>query len=99
MIVVTGYIRIAADQFERARPHMRKVLEATRREPGCILYAYAEDVLEPGVIRIVERWSDWASLDAHGGTPHIADWRAFLNEIGVIDREITAHAAGEARPL
>lgn len=99
MIVVTGYIRIAADQVERARPHMRKVLEGTRREPGCILYAYGEDVLEPGVIRIVERWTDWPSLDAHGDTAHIADWRAFLKEIGVIDREITAHAAGEARPL
>ena len=60
MIVVTGYIKIASDQFERARPYAQGA-GSDRREPGCILYAYAEDVLEPGTIRIVERWSDWAS--------------------------------------
>jgi quinol monooxygenase YgiN len=100
VIVVTGHIRLPADSIERARPHMRAVLEATRREPGCILYAYGEDVLDPGLIRIVERWEDWASLDAHGHTPHIEAWRAALKEVGVLDRDLLAHAAdGEARVI
>lgn len=99
MILVTGHIRLPADSIERARPHMRAVLEATRKEPGCILYAYGEDVLDPGLIRIVERWQDWASLEAHGDAPHIDAWRTALGEIGVLDREITAHAAGEERSI
>ena len=99
MILVTGHVRLAPGNVERARPHMRNVLEATRKEFGCILYAYGEDVLDPGLIRIVERWQDWKSLEAHDKAPHVDAWRAAIKEIGVVDREVTAHAAGEERKL
>ncbi len=99
MILVTGHIRLPADSMERIRPHARAVLEATRKEPGCILYAYGEDVLDPGLIRIVERWEDWASLAAHDKAPHIDAWRAALKEVGVLDRDLMAHEAGEARTI
>lgn len=99
MILVTGHIRIAPQNVERARPHMRKVLETTRGETGCILYAFGEDVLDPGLIRIVERWQDWPSLAAHDKAVHVDAWRAALKEIGVIDREVTAHEAGASRSL
>jgi quinol monooxygenase YgiN len=57
-------------------------------------------VLEPGVIRIVERWRDWPSLEAHGRSPHIAAWSAALKDRGgVLGREVMAHAAGEKRIL
>lgn len=99
MIVVTGHLRIAPEKLEAWRPHARRTLEATRREDGCLLYAYAEDVLDPGLIRIVERWRDWPSLEAHVTTPHVTAWRAALKEIGVLDREVIAHHAGEERRL
>jgi quinol monooxygenase YgiN len=99
VIIVTGHVRLAPENMERARPHMRKVLEATREEPGCLVYAYGEDVLDPGLVRIVERWRDWPSLEAHGKTPHIDAWRAALKEIGVLDREVIAHESGEERIL
>jgi len=85
--------------MERVRPHMRAVLEATRKEPGCLLYAYGEDVLDPGLLRIVERWQDWPSLEAHDTAPHVAVWRAALKEIGVIDRNLLAHEGGEERVI
>lgn len=99
MILVTGHLRLPADSMERIRPHARAVLEATRKEPGCILYAFGEDVLDPGLIRIVERWEDWASLAAHDKAPHIEAWRAALKEVGVLDRDLMAHEAGEARTI
>lgn len=100
MIVVSGHIRIKPDQVARLRPAMRTVLETTRAEDGCILYAYAEDVLEPGLIRIVERWRDWDALTAHGAAPHLDVWRAALNDAGgVLDREVTAHETGTERAL
>jgi quinol monooxygenase YgiN len=78
---------------------MRALVEATRREDGCILYAFGEDVLEPGTIRIVERWRDWPSLEAHGQAPHIAAWREALKSVAVESVEVLAHAAGEERIL
>jgi quinol monooxygenase YgiN len=91
MMLVTGELRIAPEKLETARPHMRAVIEATRKEPGCILYAFGEDVMDPGLIRIVERWEDAASLSAHGKTAHIAAWREKLKEIGVLGRELMKH--------
>ncbi len=74
MILVTGHIRVPPQAVEALRPHIQALVEATRQEDGCILYAFAEDMNEPGVIRIVERWRDWPSLEAHGKAPHIATW-------------------------
>lgn len=99
LILVTGHFRLAPENMERARPHMRAMLEATRTEPGCVLYAFGEDVLDPGVVRIVERWQDWPSLEAHGKAPHMAAWRGALKEIGVLDREVTAHESDQSRKL
>jgi quinol monooxygenase YgiN len=99
LIIVTGHLRVAPDQIEGLRAAARKTLEATRREKGCILYAYAEDVIDPGLIRIVERWEDWPSLDAHGTAPHMDEWRAVLGGVEILDREVIAHEAGEERIL
>ncbi len=99
MIIVTGHVRLAPENVERARPHMRTVIEANRKEDGCLLFAYGEDVLEPGMIRIVERWRDWAALAAHDKATHVVAWRAALKDIGVLGREVIAHEAGEERTL
>jgi quinol monooxygenase YgiN len=99
MIIATGHVRLAPGDVERARPHMRTVLEANRKEPGCLLFAFGEDVLDPGLIRIVEHWQDWSSLEAHGKATHVIAWRAMLKEIGVLDRNVSAHETGNSRTL
>ena len=62
-------------------------------------HAFSEDALEPGTIRIAEKWESWDALKAHGTTPHLAAWRAALKEIGLRGREVTAYEAGETRGL
>jgi quinol monooxygenase YgiN len=99
VIIVTGEIRVPAERMAEARAHMRAVLEATRREPGCRLYAFGEDVLDPGLIRIVERWDDWASLDAHGKTEHIRVWGEYARSIGIGGRDIEAHEGNNGRKI
>lgn len=99
MIVITGYIRIAPEKLEAARPRAKINLEATRKEDGCLLYAYGEDFLDPGVIRITERWESWEALAAHGQSAHMAVWRAALKEIGVLERDLIAHETGEERVI
>ncbi|MCA0452151.1 MAG: DNA-processing protein DprA [Proteobacteria bacterium] len=60
---------------------------------------FAEDLARPGVVRIVERWRDWASLEAHGKAPHMAPWAAVAGKAGITSREVIAHAAGEEKIL
>ncbi|HMN84542.1 MAG TPA: putative quinol monooxygenase [Bauldia sp.] len=99
MILVTGHFQIAPEKIESLRPAARRMMEETAKEDGCILYAFAEDLARPGVVRIVERWRDWPSLEAHGKAPHMADWRAVLKEIGVLDRSVIAHEAASEKVL
>ena len=45
---------------------MAKVIAATLQEDGCIQYAYGQDVLDPELIHIAEKWRDMAALKAAG---------------------------------
>ncbi len=99
MIVVTGDLRVAPENMDRLREAMRRVIEATRKEDGCLAYAYGEDVLDPGLVRVSERWLNWQSLEAHGKASHVAAWHAALKEVGVLHRDIVAYEAGPGRPL
>jgi quinol monooxygenase YgiN len=92
-------MRIPAERMDEARPHMRAVIEATRGERGCLLYAYGEDVLDPGLLRIVERWEDWAGLEAHSKSAHVKAWGTYLRGIGTSGRDIQAHEGSNARKL
>lgn len=78
---------------------MGAVIEANRKEDGCILFAYAEDVLDPGLIRVAECWRDWDSLAAHGRSAHVATWRQAVKTAGLSERSVFAHEAAEERVI
>ncbi|HZP18979.1 MAG TPA: putative quinol monooxygenase [Bauldia sp.] len=99
MILVVGHLKFAPAQFAALKPAIRAMVEATRMEDGCHLYAFAEDAVEPGVLRIAERWSNWDALAAHGRTGHMAAWRAALKDAAPSERSVLAYAAGETRQL
>lgn len=99
MLLIIGTIRLPADKVEAALPAMAAMVNATRAEPGCAHYSYAQDVLDPGLIHIKELWTDQASLDAHFATDHIARWRAALPSLGMSDRSLMLYTIGDPVPV
>jgi quinol monooxygenase YgiN len=99
MIVLTGTVRIPADKLDQARPLMKAVIEATRKEDGCLFYSFGEDVMDPGLIVIAEAWRDQASLGAHLSSAHFAAWREANGALGVSDRQLTVYEAVSSKPL
>jgi len=99
MILVAGHFRIPLEHLGAARPLMREVIAATHREDGCLSYSYAEDVSEPGLIRVMETWRDRTCLDAHFQTPHMARWVAERAEFGLYDRNIRLWDVDEGEAL
>lgn len=71
-VAVIGQFRMPPENMAAARPLMAKVMLATRAEDGCIEYNYAEDVLDPGLIRVSEVWESREQLAVHLKTPHMA---------------------------
>jgi quinol monooxygenase YgiN len=99
MIVITGTVRIPAGTLDLCRPAMRSMVQASCAEDGCLHYAYAEDVLRPGVIWISEAWRDGAALKAHAESAHMAAWRQAGAALGLHDRDLTVYEAVSAKPL
>ncbi|WGM38472.1 putative quinol monooxygenase [Caulobacter sp. NIBR1757] len=97
MVIVMGTVRVDPDAVQRLRPAMEAMTAASRAEDGCLTYAYALDMLEPGLVRVSELWTDRASLEAHFKTAHMATWRAALTG-QVRERDIKLYEAddGEA---
>jgi len=96
MILVIGSFRLPVENLAVAREAMTRVVIATRAEAGCHSYAYAEDVLEPGFIRVNEAWTDRAALAAHFESPHMKQWREERETFGLTERVMFAYeASGE----
>src|SRR6185312_1162681 len=98
MIVLTGTVRIPADKLDQARPLMKQVIEATRKEDGCLFYSFGADVLQPGLIVVAEAWRDEAALGVHLNSSHFAAWRDAGAALGVSDRQLTVYEAVSSKP-
>ncbi|MFK4818719.1 putative quinol monooxygenase [Ochrobactrum quorumnocens] len=88
MLLIVGTVRVSAENLDEARPVMQRMIQASRAESGCIEYAYAQDILDPGLIHVKELWLDRVSLDKHFTSGHIADWRSEWPRLGITDRNL-----------
>jgi quinol monooxygenase YgiN len=98
-VLIAGTMRVAPENLPGLKPHMQKMLAASRAEDGCLEYSYGEDVAEPGLIRVFEAWRDQAAIEAHFKAPHMAEWRAAGARLGVADRRLFAYEVASQRPL
>jgi quinol monooxygenase YgiN len=95
-VVVAGTFRIPPQEAAALRPHLKAVIAETRKEDGCLAYAYAADLEDPALFRVFEHWRDQAALDAHFETPHMKAWQAVRARHGFHDRRIKVfEVAGE----
>lgn len=98
-ILIAGTVRVPPANLTAFRPHMDAMLAGSRAEAGCIAYAYAVDVQDPGLIRVFEAWADQAAIDAHFQTAHMAAWRAAWPQFGVSDRRLSLYEVAAERAL
>lgn len=99
MILVEGSVRLAAGEIERLYDDMVRQVEATRAEPGCELYAFAIDVLDPQVLRISERWASQDALDAHMKAPHMAEFGRVLGTAKIEAIKVDSYQGSFIRTL
>jgi quinol monooxygenase YgiN len=98
MLVVMGTFRLPPASLDAGRAAMARVVAASRAEPGCIAYAYAQDLTEPGLFRVSEAWESREALVVHFETVHMKVWQRERAGLGMTDRQVTAYevAAQEA---
>ena len=99
MVIVLGEFRLPPERLDEARPMMRKVIEATRAEAGCLSYAYAEDTLDPGLIRVSEAWESTDHLTAHLQTGHMKVWAEERASLGLTGRDLKRYDVTNATAI
>ncbi|MBO9714048.1 putative quinol monooxygenase [Sphingomonas sp.] len=99
MFFIVGSFRVPPEAMDAARPAMAKMIAASRAEPGCAQYGYAEDVLEPGLFHVTERWRDRDSLSGHFTAPHLVEWRAEWRRLGFTERQLTLYETDGGEPI
>jgi quinol monooxygenase YgiN len=76
MLIVLAKAKVSEAAMEAARAVIADMVAASNAESGCIAYAFTQDLLDPNVLHIVEKWQDEAALSAHFATPHMAAFGA-----------------------
>ena len=98
-VAVLGILRFSPEKITGVLPHLKVLVEATRKNDGCIAYDVAEDPFDPGLIRFSELWPDQESLDRHLQAPHIEPWLVAVQKIGILEKSFTAYDITESRKI
>jgi len=99
VIVVSGIMEVAPADADRFSTLTRRLVDATRREPGCVDYRFAQSIERPGRFEVFEEWADQAALDAHVRAVHYRDWSRALKDVEVTQVSIVRYAATERTVL
>ncbi|WP_379548349.1 putative quinol monooxygenase [Qipengyuania sp. DSG2-2] len=99
MLMIVGTVRMPPENLNEARLPMQAMIEASLEEDGCMAYSYAEDVIDPGLIRVMEIWRDREVLDAHFASEHLSEWRAHWDRLGIHDRDLQLFETAGGQPL
>jgi len=100
MIIVEGWVRMAVADLNRLQDAATQMMQTTRAaEPGCLDYAFARDLAEPGLLRIIERWTEEAALTAHFATAHMATFNQALATAAIEAAHIRVYAGQEVRTI
>jgi quinol monooxygenase YgiN len=68
VVIVAGHVVVDPEQREDYLSGCVEVVRQARRTAGCLDFALAADVLEPGRVNIFERWESQAAVDAFRGS-------------------------------
>lgn len=70
VVHVIAHLTARAESATEVRVLLLQLLEATRREEGCMQYDLLVDEFNPAAFTFVERWTDADALEDHFRTAH-----------------------------
>ena len=75
MIIASGDIYARIPDREQVTALMRATQDRVREQPGCLYYAFAETLDDPGHFVVVSQWQDRGALDSHYRSEAFADYQ------------------------
>jgi quinol monooxygenase YgiN len=72
-LTVVAVLTAKAEAIDTVRAGMTKLTQAARTEEGCLSYDLHVDASNPARFVTVEKWASQEALDAHFGSPAMAE--------------------------
>ncbi|MGH9027493.1 MAG: putative quinol monooxygenase [Acidimicrobiia bacterium] len=88
MIVVSGTFFIDSTRRDEALAVAETMASASRREDGCIAYAFWVDAADASRFRVFEEWVDADALEAHFATEHAQTLMDALAGVGAHSSDV-----------
>lgn len=99
MLMIEGWIKLATGEFEKVREQGIAMVAATNQEAGCLHYAFAQDIADPDLIRISERWESQDALAAHGASAHMGTFNKAMGDVTREGADLWLYSAEAVRKL
>lgn len=99
MLLIEGWLKLAKGEFEKVREQGIAMVKATNAEAGCLHYSFAQDIADPDLIRISERWESQEALGAHMASPHMAEFNRAMGSVQREGADLRLYSADEVRKL
>jgi quinol monooxygenase YgiN len=94
MIVVAGWIRVAADHRQAYLEGCAPVVGAARAAQGCLDFAISADLIDAERINIFEQWTTLADVERFRGSGISDDQQSMI-----IDAHVEQHDVGSSITL
>jgi quinol monooxygenase YgiN len=88
MIIALGDVYAQIQRRREVVEVMRATQAQVREQPGCVSYAFAETLEDPGHVVVVQQWRDQAALDAHYRSEAFARYQARIGALLVRSSEL-----------
>ena len=99
MIIVSGTLRLAESDVDRAMALGATMAEASLGEAGCSAYGFWQSPQDPTLVRVFEEWASEEDLGTHFATPHMAEFMAGLGELSISEMALSKYEVTAKSPL
>lgn len=99
MLIVMAEVVTRAGTIDQVRDALKTMEIETRKESGCVTYAFSVDVSDPNKLRISERWESMDALKAHFKTPHMATFGGVLGKHPPVSMDVKLYEVARELPL
>jgi quinol monooxygenase YgiN len=90
MIIVSGWLRVDADDRSGYLASCVPIIEAARAAPGCIDFHLCPDPIEPERINVFEQWESATAVESFRGSGPDAGHQASIVDAHVEQHEIAS---------
>ena len=99
MIIITGTIKVESEkEFLSVREALVARTRRSKKDKGNIEYAFSQDLADPGLVHLIEKWEDEASLHAHLEIPD-EEFSQVMTNANIVSARVTSYEAADEKLL